>query len=275
MFKEKTLRLFRNHIAPLGLACCLLSCSIKEDRMPCPCYLCVTLNDKAALPEGSSVGLLGWNDGMVFANEVELDLFNPAWIKAVHKQMMSVSAWRGAREGGVSGHYAMITPGTQCDSLYAYHCDVDATGETVKTDVTFRKQFCTVHLDIMKRASEMKDYRFTVEGNTCGFDLLDFTPVEGAFRYDPVAEEGARIVDFRIPRQTDDSLSLLVWYKDADGSFQLAGSFPLGKYIVRTGYDWRDENLQDVYVMIDLILGQVFIIVEGWEDGDFYQSVEQ
>ena len=116
----------------------------------------------------------------------------------------------------------------------------------------------------------MRRFAFLVEGGTCGFDLHTFTPVPGGFRWEGRAAEGERIVRFRIPRQSDDSLSLSLRHDGAP-----AGSYPLGEYIARLGYDWHAEELQDIYVTIDQVLGLVTVSVSDWEDGAVFHLVEQ
>ena len=250
--------------AVLLLSC---SCSVKEDRVPCPCYLEVVLPQDRA---GDEVGISLWRDIEVYRATVDPADFPEAWIKPVKKGMVTLAAWRGVRLATAAGHYLTIPFGEQCDSLYAFHEEVDATGERARSEIVFRKQFATVHLDIRKDAAAMRRFIFLIEGGTCGFDLHTFAPVAGAFRWEGTATEGDRIVRFRIPRQSDESLALGILY---DGS--LAGSFPLGEYIARLGYDWGTEELQDIYVTVDLVLGLVTVSVSGWEDGAVFHLIEQ
>ena len=256
--------------AVLILAAVLLlpcSCSVKEDRVPCPCYLDVVLPQDSTTRE---VGISLWRDVEICRVAVDPADFPQAWTKPVKKGMVTLASWRGVRLATAAGHWLTIPFGEQCDSLYAFHDEVDATGERARSEVVFRKQFATVHLDIRKDADVMRRFAFLVEGNSCGFDLHTFAPVPGAFRWESAAKEGERIVRFRIPRQDDDSLSLSLRY---DGT--PAGSYPLGEYIARLGYDWGAEELQDIYVTVDLVLGLVTVSVAGWEDGAVFQLIEQ
>ena len=50
---------------------------------------------------------------------------------------------------------------------------------------------------------------------------------------------------------------------------------PLGEYIRATGYNWSTEDLQDIYIMIDLVVGRLVISVDGWEDGVTFNFIEQ
>lgn len=251
----------------LGLLAAI-SCSVKEDRIPCPCYLNVSFTDREHIDK--PVGLVGWNETELFRETIDVAEHDPYWVKSVRKCHLWLAACMGIDKAHSDGRYVTIPVGEQADSLYAYHTEVDATGELAYAEVTLRKQFATVHVDILKRASEMADYSFRVKGGTSGFDLFSFEPVPGEFRFDPVVAQGARVVDFRIPRQSDNSMTIQIWYRGTD-----VGEFPLGQYIARTGYNWKAEDLQDIYIAIDLVLGQIIISVEGWEDGVTYRLIEQ
>lgn len=256
----------------IGLAA---SCSVKEDRTPCPCYLNVYLDENQIVPEDATISILGWNGSEVFRANAYVPDFSPYWVRGIHKGRFHFSAFRGIDKAKEEGHCVIIPFGEQSDSLYASHTEVDATGEIAYAVISFRKQFCTVHLDIQHLASEMPQFRFLVEGNTCGFDLLDFMAIPGPFRCEPVPRGGARVIDFRIPRQKDDSMTVSLLMASENGSLEKTGAFPLGKYIVKAGYDWNAEELQDIYISIDLVLGQILIQVEGWELGQTLLYYEQ
>lgn len=256
----------------MGLS--LVGCSIKEDRSVCPVFLNVSFTNREDITR--DVSLLGWNDIELFREAVEVEKYDPYWVKALHKQEITLSAYMGVSESTDNGHHILISPGHQSDSLYAFYTDVDCRGDEAFAEVTLHKQFCTVHLDINQPVDRMKDFRFLVEGNTCGFDLFTFQPVPGSFRCEPAAREGERIVDFRIPRQSDDSMIVSIWFKHPEsGTFEPLGAFPLGEYISRLGYSWKAEELQDIYVRIDFLLGVFSIEVEGWEEGLTVSFIEQ
>ena len=261
--------------ACLALLAAGTACSVKEDRGPCPCYLQVSFTDPDAAGEAE---LLGWRDDRLFRDRIRIEETRPAWTKPVSKGMLIVSACTGYREAFPEGHQLRIPPGSEADSLYAWFGEVDATGDLAYAQVTFRKQFATVFLDIRKSADVVRSCRFLVEGNSCGFDLLDFSPVEGKFRCEPVPDAGpsagpgtgdGAIVTFRVPRQADTGLTVTI---HPEGSFPTR--FPLGEYINRLGYNWKTEELQDIYVSIDLARGLVDVRVADWEEGAEFPLVE-
>lgn len=245
-----------------------VSCSIKESRVPCPCYIKVGFDDREHITE--DVTVMGWRDGELFRKDIDVSEYDPYWVTAVHKGSLQVMACLGL-DGNVSeGHYAIIPFGNECDSLYAYFEPVDATGDDVTVEAHLKKQFATVHVDISKDASQMVEYDFIVDGNSCGFDLMDFSPVEGPFHCEPVPAKGSRLVVFRVPRQKDASLRMTVFKGDLD-----LGSFPIGDYMRRLNYNWDAQELQDIYITIDFIVGQVVIGIDDWETGVMMTFIEQ
>ena len=261
--KRKT---YRGLLAALLVLSLAVSCTVKEDRIPCPCYLNVSFADRGSIRH--PVTLLGWAGNEVFRETINVEEHEPYWVKAVEKGTLTLSAVTGNNTSRVLGHTVTIPSGSQADSLYAFHEDVDCTGEMAYAEVKLHKQFATVRVDINQSASQMKQFRFNVEGNSCGFDLLDYSPVEGPYRFSP--EATSRTVDFRIPRQADSEMTFEIVHNG-----ERIGIFPLGKYIERTGYNWNAEDLQDIFITIDLVIGQIIISVEGWEEGVVIKLIEQ
>ena len=258
------------HIRPCLLAfsavLALASCSVKEDRRPCPGYLYVSFAGKEAIDE--TVGLLGWAQTERFRDTVNVSEVEDYWMRAVRHEVFELTSYRGAETAKPENHVIILPEGHQCDSLYAWHEEVDCTQGDAYAEVVFRKQFCTVYIDFVSSSVDrMQDMKVLVEGNTCGFDLLDFSPVAGPFSFAPVSADGT-VWSLRIPRQADESLRLSVWSRP-DSSSEWAGpkEFPVGEYIVKTGYDWAAEELEDVFIKVDFVLGFVTVGIADWEDG--------
>lgn len=272
-------------VVPALAAVLLGSCSIKESRVPCPSYLNVSYQATELVT--GSLNLFGWSTEQVFRSNVELLPEENTWMKPVHKDIITVAAVAGMERNLVDGHQVLIPYGNECDRLYGYKERVDCTGEEAFAVVRFRKQFCTVHLDINQTAEVTQTFRFEVDGCTAGFDVLDFSAVEGRFHCEPRPVPGEKVVDFRIPRQVDNSMTVSLWTREdqpspapsrpsarAQSEFYM-GTFPLGEYISKTGYDWTADALQDIYVRIDFLRMTVVVSVAGWEDGVTFTFVQQ
>ncbi|MBO5563244.1 MAG: hypothetical protein J5939_05990, partial [Bacteroidales bacterium] len=55
---------------------------------------------------------------------------------------------------------------------------------------------------------------------------------------------------------------------DLERDSELCCRLPIGQYIRKTGYDWSSEDLEDIYLSVDLVEGRVQIGVAGWEQGE-------
>lgn len=247
----------------IGLFPGLVSCSVKEDRDDCPNYLEVRFNDREHVKD--PVGLVGWSSGQqmfdVIINSAD---YPDVYYQPVKKCLLEFGAVEGIKTNSRNGKKVIIPLGQQCDSVYAYREQIDCTGEASETYVSFKKQFATVFLNIGKSAVDMKDYSFQVTGNSCGFDVTTFEPVEGAFLCNP-DELNGNVIQFRIPRQKDDGLAVTVDYNGA------SNSFPLGGFINRIGYNWNSEELQDIYISIDIANGKISIGVARWEEEEEFE----
>ena len=100
--------------------------------------------------------------------------------------------------------------------------------------------------------------------------MLNFSPLAGLFHFEPTPTTEDTVVTFRIPRQADDSLIITIHSEESP-----AARFPLGEYINRLGYNWKADELQDIYVSIDLARGLVDLQIADWEEGATFPLIEQ
>lgn len=275
-----SLQSFTTAVCGFVLLCLLaVSCSVKEDRTPCPAYLKIYFADRESL-SGKDVYVTGRTASeTLFGEAVSVDDNDPYYLRAVHKDIIRVGAAFGPSGADFTGSSVTVPLGNQADSLWGFWDEVDCTGDEGVTEVELHKQFCTVHLDFNQPVSKMPELSCEVIANTCGFSFMDYSPISGQFNY--VAEEfgGERVYSFRVFRQADNTMSVRLWEHDAGVSLKYnpvmrqIGTYPLGELIVKTGYSWAALELQDVYVKIDLVICQVTISVGGWDNGVTYPLI--
>ena len=271
----------------------LSSCSVKEDRSGCPCWMTVDLSDVAESrrkspevqsniehqdvtksPESRSnvaenvlVRLRGNSD------EDEVDYsYQVTESVRVDAEVLEYEVPRGSvgvsvikmpdRVGhdgivGYDGDEIRVPVGEQMDSLYGFFKMYHTRCESVLCDVDLHKEFCTVSFTLGEDGYS-SPYHIEVWGNVAGVSAWDLIPVQGEFRYEPVQKNG--VYQVRVPRQEDNSLEL-VMLEDSE----IVDRLPLGEYIARSGYDWTAEDLADVNVALDLEMQQVMITVSGWD----------
>ena len=278
----------------------LSSCSIKEDRDGCPCWMTVDLSDVAESrwkspevqsniehqdvtksPESRSnvaenvlLRLRGNSDEDAINYEYqvteEVKVSSGALEYEVPRGAVGVSAVALGREipgqAGYDGDEIRIPVGEQMDSLYGFFKMYHTRCESVLCDVELHKEFCTVSFTLGEDGYS-SPYRIEVWGNVAGVSAWDLMPLDGDFRFAPSLGNG--VYQVRVPRQVDNSLELVMLeipdQVGYDGERVVVDRLPLGEYIARSGYDWTAEDLADVNVALDLEMQQVMITVSGWD----------
>lgn len=266
----------------------LSSCSIKEDRDGCPCWMTVDLSDVAESR---------WKSPEVQSNIEHQDVTKSPESRSNVAENVLLRLRGNSDEDAVEYEYQMteavradagtleyevprgsvgvsavnpvrltIPVGEQMDSLYGFFKMYHTRCESVLCDVELHKEFCTVSFTLGDEGYS-SPYDIEVWGNVAGVSAWDLMPVKGDFRYAPVQKNG--VYQVRVPRQEDNSLELvMVEMPDQvghDGERAVVDRLPLGEYIARSGYDWTAENLADVNVALDLEKQQVMITVSGWD----------
>ena len=240
----------------------LSSCSIKEDRTGCPCWLIVDLSK--VLDAGITPPSL-WNHGLtvaLFSSSHVIDSLSLGYEEAhaeygfhVAKGDVGVVGILGRDRAEISGPAIRIPEGCQADPLYLSSQWVPCYGEEARAVLEVLKQFSRVEIWGLDTFS----CRMEVTAGCSGLDLLTAEALEGPFRYQLTCdEEGA--CRFRMPRQREDDLKILLY--DADG--QLDNSIPLGRYMTDIGYDWDAPSLADVSIRVDFVTATVNITVGDW-----------
>ena len=232
----------------------LMSCSIKEDRDGCPCWMTVEMPGQVRHDSAVILRLHGnYDEGaMDYAYKISESIKADVGILEyeVPRGSVGVSVVNPAR--------LAVPVGEQMDSLYGFFKMYHTRCESVKCDVELHKEFCTVSFTLVDEHYE-SPYDIEVRGNVSGVSPWDLVPVSGAFKYAPVAEEG--VYRLRIPRQVDASLEMVMLSNQ-----EIVSRFPLGEYIIRSGYDWSATDLSDVSVALDLEKQQVMVTVSGWDE---------
>lgn len=250
------------------LASSLVSCSVKENRGPCPCYLDVTV-DASATEDGDcivSVFTIGGGD-LTLRDTLSSDA--PALELSLKKGHYSANALWGLSQCTLTDSLVVIPVGCECDSLYSSITpDVDATGETANINFARNKQFATLNLSFETEGEF--PFGVALRGNVDGYDLRTLAPHAGEFFVAPESlNETNSLFRTRLPRQKDNSLVIVLQERTQTASTKVAVTdpniIPLGEIIARTQYDWSAESLEDIDIRIDYVRAQITIHVCDWE----------
>ena len=256
---ERTGKHYRNHLILLSVSVCMAfasACSVKEDRMPCPCLLNIEFLCPDAADAGDVRFMLTSSDAVIWKDTVDVSRNGHGYQVPVPKTGLHVRAWTGD-EGMASDLGLLIPVGQDCPNVYMHDSDIRTEGESFQETVILRKNHCVMTLVTEGEGRISSDLR--LKGNVAGYDS-EGRPVQGAFEClleDDGLKEGYVAV---LPRQTDASLMLEV--DDGNGNSK---AFALGRYIVSSGYDWTAADLEDVMVTLDYSLTEIRLVISGWE----------
>lgn len=240
------------------------SCSVKEERSECPCWLKVFIEP---FPHEGAV-VSAYATQQVFSARVDKESYEGCYEATVPRALLEVSCHNRPSSMLAKGSLVTIAKGDQSDSLYAHHAMVDCTGEEAVDRAKLCKQFATVYMTFENPGNAKTcPYDVRISGKVDGMDMASFSPHEGAFEYAP-AETQPLFYQFRIPRQKDSTLSLDLYSKE-DGSF--VDSLPLGMYIKESGFDWQAESLEDIVIKVNFAKIEISVKVSEWDADKVYE----
>lgn len=241
-------------LAAAAFVTAAVSCSIKADRTDCPCRLKVDDDDCGSV-------LTLWRKGVPAAtfrlDTCAFDCDTP--VVEVEKSNYIISVSRGDSE---------ICVGSQSDSLYAWGSivEVDCTGDCQQIFPDKGKQFVTLSIYLTGTSGPSPcDSKFSVivSGGTGAFDLMKMEPKSGMFEYrDSCYLPGFFTV--RMLRQNGSAPPLEL--SIVRNGMELA-VIQLSERIVSSGYDWNAKDLEDIYMEIEIVEGEVVSYVVGWKNG--------
>lgn len=242
------------------------SCSIKEDRMPCPTY--ITVRSTEPLPAGSTAVVTVRHEvyGLELQAAVPADqLYPDGYEVKTHRGVSAISVLAGLRAMDIFSGVATIRDSRQSDSLYRFSGEVeswDEEGEFVREPL---KEFTT--LTVRVNNADVPSF-FRVQGLWDRLDAETFVPQKGnlSFAVSSDFRVGERW-SCRLSRQGDESLYLKVFREsEPDREWR---NIPLGRYMTLAGYDRNAVPMQDVTIDVDLTEGIVSVQIGDWEKVDF------
>ena len=232
------------------------ACSVREDRIPCPCQLCLDFVGPD-IDDGTFAGLMVTAmKGFMWKDTVDVVKVRNGYTVSVPRTLLHIRSWIGA-DSCASESGIVIPYGQDCPKVYMHDSDVKTTGEYIRETVILRKNHCVLTLTTKGEGKLPSHIR--LKGNVAGYDA-EGQPLNGNFcclLKEEGLENGYKAV---LPRQTDASLMLEV--DDGKGNSK---AFALGQYIVSSGYDWTSPDLDDVSVTLDYAMTEIRLVVGGWE----------
>ena len=281
----------------------LSSCSIKEDRSGCPCWMTIDLSkvaesrwespevqsniehqDVTKSPESRSnvadnvlLRLRGNSDedevDYAFKMTETVNTEVGALEYEVPRGSVGVSAVALGNEiPGQAGYDGIVGH----DVIAGYDGDEIRipVGEQMDSLYGFFKMYhtrCESVLCDVELHKEFCTVSFTLgeDGYSSPYRIEVWGNVAGVSAWDLMPVKG----EFRYAPVQKNGVHQVRVPRQVDNSLELVmledseivDRLPLGEYIARSGYDWAAEDLADVSVALDLEMQQVMITVSGWD----------
>lgn len=251
---DKTLNMKNMILSVALMSAALTGCSVKEDRMDCPCRLMLDFSEVDTSVVTSAAIVMTGTDGFEFSEDLLPEDFRHDYIVDIPKTSINVGIWSGAEIMAYGG--VMIPYGEDCPPVYFHTSVVDGGGESVREIVRMHRNHCVMTVKFDWNNVDIQDV--VLYGNVDGYEA-DGSPSSGDFMYvlEHDREGGSRAV---LPRQTDASLAL-----EVDDGTGVLKRFALGQYIEDSGYDWGEADLKDIVVEIDIAVLKISLTIQGWD----------
>lgn len=245
------------------IALCVLfcSCTVLEDRGPCPCHLNIYLGNSAEHTDKLSVSGWSTDSKRLFYDKINPAEFPDYYTKKVQKGYITVSAFCGNVTTVLKNDMLLIPSGKQGDRIWAYSGDpVNAEGETAEDHIVLHKQYADIHIRINDLQEREEVLVLRAIGNTEGISVLSLRPEKGRFSCF-VEKNGDGHWILTVPRQYDSSLKLELLLNGL-----LKRTVPIGELIKNSGYSWSEEDLADIYISISPFnKSNIEISIKGWD----------
>lgn len=241
----------------------LASCSVKEDRMLCPCWLSVDLSSFEAAPE--EVGVYAWRDSLtLFADTVAVADYPEGYMRSIPKGYASVAVISGFKECQLRGSDFITPYGKMFDALQAGTDFKPCFDEEMKAYPVSTKQYANVRLYV-EGAGETYPFYFCIKSNVAGISLLNLAPIKGEFSCE-IHLNGKESALLRVPRQFHINPYLILnVYRESDQVCVYTEN--LAETIAQKGFNWQEANLGDIDLYISVAEAEFNVKVDAWNDG--------
>lgn len=245
----------------------LSSCSVKEVRTDCPCWLMLFVEDNVKLCD--EMIFTAWTTEKEKEEAIDLKRYPDTYETTVPRRYITTCLYAGIRRGDIKGDEYHIQFGQDADSLYSYSNVVDCIQETAQDTVVLKKNFARVYLKMTTAEGERYPYTLIVRSDIAGTNLITDEPIYGRFEKKLELDSQNQTV-FTLPRQAVDRYTLTIDIYNGD---KLIYAVPLGKQVAEMGYDWEEDNLKDIGLGVDYAEATVEISIKGWKTDKFVITI--
>ena len=177
----------------------LASCSIKTDRTACPGLVSLTASGGAE----DLIQVFAAGASSCYEGQISKDGGHGALSFEIERGPLLLSVISGIHNCLLEDGKVMIAQGGEMDEIYAFSGRFDVYSDLLEVSCSLHKQFALLYLTITESETESYPFYVKINGNVCGMDYADLSPVPGPFTriVHPVIGEYHVVC---LPRQADD-----------------------------------------------------------------------
>lgn len=254
----------------LPAAIAAMSCSVKEDRSACPCYLTLNFDELSNAGECGDGLVTISSDGIISQEQISVqDYFGSGYESVVPRRHVTASCVAGLAEEKWDADILYVPDGIQWGRIMLASEGLDCKEDEYVVPMHFNKEYCTVTVEIIG-ISENNTPFWTVRlsASSCGIRMDDRFPVSGPYSVIASRQGEGTVYSVRVPRQSDFDMSLDLSAKDGT-SFCL----DIGRLVQDQGYDWTRPDLDDIYVVVDYARAVASVDIRKWNVNDVDESI--
>lgn len=240
---------------------CVSSCSVKEDRSGCPCY--VIMNVDEFIRAGLVSGTVSFSAGPAVVREAVVlsDYSGYGYGFPSPKRLLHASCICGM-EDCIEDDRICVRANSQAEPVFAFSTSVTPEGEEYLIVAVPHKQYCRI--DIKNRDSSL-EYRYHLRGGYSCLGIHDLLPSGGELDF-PVEPGPDGRCSALLLRQADDA-GLMLDIFDA-GTSEMISTLDLSELLKDAGYVWMQEDLEDVSLVVDTASLEFRVETTDWNDDE-------
>lgn len=238
----------------------LASCSIKEDRASCPCWLTFDLSGAGlGMLQESGATRLYWSaqwEGGEADSLLPLDSGMESIVVTVPRTDVSLALSCGGFEACEPSFGMRIPDGCDCPAIFTFASNADTCVDELEVEAVLHKNYCVMDISLCDQYRAGAEY--VIRGDVAGYDS-SWRPVFGTFSFTLAPDDRGRC-RVSLPRQIDNSLKLCVFRYG-----ELEKIFAVGEYVADSGYDWNATDLDDLSLEIDYSQTAATFKIDQWK----------
>ena len=260
-------------LTALAATLSLSSCSIKEGRTECPCWLTLNYDSIIRTFDYTKALVSVVASEVVCQENVDIIPLEGSGSEFSVPRRENIAACVVGHENLWWKQDTLTAPtGLAWGKVFLDTKQVDCSDDLAYTSFRVHKEYCQINF-ILVGLNDASHYPFDirVRANCNGIRMRDRKPVHGRFTSYAQPENTAELFRIRIPRQEANELTADLLYRREDHDYaekDLVMTTDLGSVMESIGYNWGKEDLDDLYVTVDFVLGTFSVSIAPWKESD-------